>query len=63
MKGAIKWFNPMKGYGFIVGDDGKEIFVHSTALPIGTEINENDPVEYKIEESERGPRAINVKMC
>lgn len=53
----------MKGYGFIVGDDGKEIFVHSTALPIGTEINENDPVEYKIEESERGPRAINVKMC
>lgn len=63
MKGAIKWFNPMKGYGFIVGDDGKEIFVHSTALPMGTEINENDPVEYKIEESERGPRAINVKMC
>lgn len=63
MKGAIKWFNSMKGYGFIVGDDGKEIFVHSTALPIGTEINENDPVEYKIEESERGPRAINVKIC
>jgi CspA family cold shock protein len=63
MKGAIKWFNPMKGYGFIVGDDGKEIFVHSTSLPIGTEINENDPVEYKIEESERGPRATNVKMC
>jgi CspA family cold shock protein len=63
MKGAIKWFNPMKGYGFIVGDDGKEIFVHSTSLPIGTEINENDPVEYKIEESERGPRATNVTMC
>jgi len=63
MKGTIKWYNPMKGFGFIQGEDGKDVFVHSSALPIGTYINPNDPVEYTIEESERGPRATNVTMC
>jgi CspA family cold shock protein len=62
MKGNIKWFSHFKGYGFIVGEDGKDVFVHSTSLPIGTEINENDSVEYTIEESERGPKATNVKV-
>jgi CspA family cold shock protein len=63
MKGTIKWYNPMKGFGFIQGEDGKDVFVHSTTLPTGTDINPDDPVEYTIEESERGPRATNVKMC
>jgi CspA family cold shock protein len=61
MKGNVKWYNQFKGYGFIAGEDGKDVFVHSTALPIGIEINENDSVEYTIEESERGPKATNVK--
>ena len=63
MKGTIKWYNPMKGFGFIQGEDGKDVFVHSTTLPTGKDINPDDPVEYTIEESERGPRATNVKMC
>ena len=61
MKGNVKWYNHFKGYGFIAGEDGKDVFVHSTALPIGIEINENDSVEYTIEASERGPQATNVK--
>ena len=63
MKGTIKWYNPMKGFGFIQGEDGKDVFVHSTTLPTGLDINPDDPVEYTIEESELGPRATNVKMC
>ena len=61
MKGTVKWYNNFKGYGFIAGEDGKDVFVHTTALEMGTEIKENDTVEYTIEESERGPKAINVK--
>ena len=63
MKGTIKWYNSIKGFGFIQGEDGKDVFVHSTALPAGTNINQDDPVEYTIEESERGPKATNVTMC
>ena len=62
MKGTVKWYNHFKGYGFISGEDGKDVFVHRTALTTGTDIDENDSVEYEIETSERGPKALNVKM-
>jgi len=61
MKGTIKWYNNMKGFGFIVGEDGKDVFVHRTAIPMGTDLYEEDMVEYEIEESERGPKAKNIK--
>ena len=61
MKGTVKWYNGFKGYGFLTGDDEIDVFVHSTALPMGENLNENDSVEYTIEEGERGPKATNVK--
>jgi CspA family cold shock protein len=51
----------MKGYGFIEGEDGKDIFVHRTAIPMGIGLYEGDQVEYEIEDSDRGQRAINVQ--
>ena len=61
MKGTIKWYNARKGYGFIQGEDEKDVFVHQSAVPPGTFLNEGDKVEYEIEESERGPQATNIK--
>ena len=60
MKGTVKWYNDMKGFGFITGEDGKETFVHRTSIPTGTNLREGDHVEYQIEDSERGQRATNV---
>ena len=61
MKGKIKWYNSRKGYGFIEGEDKKDIFVHRNSIPDGTYLNEGDQVEYEIEDSDKGPQATNIK--
>jgi CspA family cold shock protein len=61
MKGTVKWFNDRKGYGFIEGEDKKDIFVHRNSIPEGTYIDEGDQVEYEVETSDKGPSAINIK--
>ena len=61
MKGTVKWYDNYIGYGFILGDDGKDVFVHRTAVPWSINLYENDYVQYELEASERGPKAINLK--
>ena len=63
MKGTVKFFNRMKGFGFIAGEDGKEYFVHQSALAEGVSLNDNDSVEFDVEEGDRGPKAVNVKKA
>ena len=61
MNGKVKWYNSRKGFGFIEGEDGKDIFVHRSSLPQGIFLNEGDSVEYETEDSDKGPKAINIK--
>jgi CspA family cold shock protein len=61
MKGTVKFYNDMKGFGFIIGEDGKETFVHRSSIPAEINLHEGDQVEYQIEDSERGLRATNLK--
>jgi CspA family cold shock protein len=50
MKGKIKWYKKNSGYGFILGDDGKDYFVHHSVLPENQEdIYEKDNVEVSFE--------------
>ena len=61
MNGTVKWYNSGKGYGFIQGEDEKDVFVHRNAIPEGTSLHEGDKVEYEIENSEKGPQAKDIK--
>jgi cold shock protein len=60
-KGTVKFFNDAKGFGFIKGENGQEIFVHATGL--NENIQENDHVTYDIEIGKRGENAVNVSLA
>jgi CspA family cold shock protein len=60
-KGTVKFFNTAKGFGFIKGEDGEEIFVHVSGLR--DEIRENDEVQYDTQEGQKGLNAINVSLA
>lgn len=60
MKGTVKFFNNSKGFGFIAGEDGREYFVHQTGLKEGVSLNDNDSVEFEVEQGDRGPKASKV---
>ncbi|MBK6527064.1 MAG: cold shock domain-containing protein [Crocinitomicaceae bacterium] len=60
-KGTVKFFNEAKGFGFITGENGQEVFVHATGL--SDQIRENDEVTYDIQMGKKGENAVNVKLA
>jgi len=60
-KGTVKFFNAVKGFGFITDDAGQEVFVHVSGLK--DEVRENDAVTFDVEQGKKGPNAVNVKLA
>lgn len=61
VEGTVKFFNGVKHFGFIDGNDGKSYFVHASGLKDGTSITEGDKVSFDAVEGDRGPKAENVE--
>ncbi len=61
-KGSVKWFNNDRGYGFILGEDGSEAFVHFSDVQVEgfKALNKGQSVEYEIEKGAKGHLAKNV---
>tara|TARA_X000000368_G_scaffold163546_1_gene128892 strand:+ start:1633 stop:2028 length:396 start_codon:yes stop_codon:yes gene_type:complete len=62
--GTIKWFDPSKGYGFLIRDKGGDLFVHLRAVQPADrrKLKENTKVRFSVENSEKGPQAENIRI-
>jgi CspA family cold shock protein len=63
--GTLKCFDEKKGYGFIISDDGFELYVHQSEIQSEGQamLNEGQKVKYEIDEGENGPRVTKVRPC
>ena len=60
--GTIKWFSNLKGFGFILDDDGQDIFVHYSAIEIQgyKTLKSGQIVNYDVKYGDKGRHAVNV---
>ena len=61
-KGTVKWFNNQKGFGFITGEDGKDVFVHFSGLNMEGFKTLEEGQNVDVTEGEKGPQATNVTV-
>ena len=62
IKGKVKWYNEIKGFGFIETENGEDVFVHKTGLESSYGgLQEGQEVEFETKDGEKGLSAINVK--
>ncbi|MGO9015187.1 MAG: cold-shock protein [Dissulfurispiraceae bacterium] len=62
VNGTVKWFNDSKGFGFITGEDGQDVFVHHSSIQGAgfKSLAEGDRVSFDTEKGPKGPKAITV---
>jgi len=66
LRGRIKWFSLEKGYGFIVQEDGSELFLHRSGVSSGENstlppLADGQEVLYEVMDSSKGPQAVGVR--
>ena len=60
--GKVKFFDDERGFGFIMGEDGGQVFLHSSALPEGVTPRPGTRVEYGVADGRKGPQALSVRI-
>lgn len=63
MEGTVKFYNVMKNFGFITGENGKDYFVHSSGLKPGTTLREGDKVKFEVVQGDKGEKAEQVEKA
>ncbi|AKL95961.1 cold shock protein [Clostridium aceticum] len=64
MNGTVKWFNAEKGFGFITGEDGKDVFAHFSQINSSgyRSLEEGQKVSYDVVQGPKGPQAENITV-
>lgn len=64
MNGTVKWFNSEKGFGFITGEDGKDVFAHFSQIQSTgyKTLEEGQEVSFEITQGPKGPQAENIQV-
>ncbi|MDQ1125080.1 MULTISPECIES: cold-shock protein [Microbacterium] len=61
--GKVRFYDEAKGFGFITGDDGQDVFLHATALPAGTTtMKPGTRLEFGVADGRRGLQALAVRV-
>ncbi|MGE5626562.1 MAG: cold-shock protein [Solirubrobacterales bacterium] len=62
MNGTVKWFNSEKGFGFITGEDGKDVFAHFSQIKSEgyKSLEEGQKVSFDVTKGPKGPQAENI---
>jgi len=65
MSGTVKWFDAEKGYGFITGTDGKDVFVHFSQIQVQgyKSLEQGQKVSFEVAQGQKGPQASNVTLA
>lgn len=64
MNGTVKWFNAEKGFGFITGEDGKDVFAHFSQINSTgyKSLQEGQEVSFDVVQGAKGPQAENITV-
>lgn len=60
-KGKVKWFNSVKGFGFVSAENGEDVFIHITTVEKSglNNLQEGQDVSFEIQEDRRGRMAVS----
>jgi CspA family cold shock protein len=60
--GKVRFYDAEKGFGFIQGEDGQQVYLHATVVPDGADIQTGTRLEYSVADGKRGPQALSVRV-
>lgn len=60
--GKVRFFDDAKGFGFINGDDGAQVYLHASVIPDDVHVGQGTRLEYSVADGRRGPQALSIRV-